>query len=153
MGECSVTLTNGRIGGGHVLLREGRAGSRLLRVMGDKATLRTAVQAGLFTSINYLTFPGFTDRRSELDHLLALIRETGFHMIQWKNLNIDPDLYESLIGKSGEERLGMRRMVEEVRKAFPEVAFGYFNRPRAETISRPKQEERDPSRGLRTNTR
>jgi pyruvate-formate lyase-activating enzyme len=136
-------------------------------------SLRTAVQAGLFTSINYLTFPGFTDRRSECDHLLALLRETGLHMIQWKNLNIDPDLYESLIGKSGEERLGMRRMVEEVRAAFPQVEFGYFNRPRAgrpgpagqaaggrslnrpraETISRPRREERDPSRGLRTNTR
>jgi len=92
---------------------------------------RAAVDEGLFVSINYLIFPGLTDHEKEIDAFSRVLEETGTHMVQWKNLNIDPDLYISLLGLDRLSRSrGMDFAVEEVRRRFAALRFGYFNPPR-----------------------
>jgi pyruvate-formate lyase-activating enzyme len=93
-------------------------------------SIRLARQRGLWTSINYLSFPGVTDDASEFIALSHLIESTGLDMIQWRNLNIDPDWYVDSIGLPGVTKaLGMPRLLQKVREKFPQVRFGYFNPP------------------------
>ena len=79
--------------------------------------------------LNYFVFPGVTDRESELEALLDLIQETGLHMIQWRNLNLDPDLYLEALGPldSSGKTLGVAFVLEEVAREFPRLRYGYFN--------------------------
>jgi hypothetical protein len=84
-----------------------------------------------FVSINYLTFPGLTDSLDEIAALTRLIETTGLDMIQWRNLNIDPDAYVETIGLSESERaIGMRSLFDQLRQRFPGVRHGYVNPPR-----------------------
>jgi hypothetical protein len=71
-------------------------------------------------------FPGFTDRETELEGLIELIKRTHLDLIQMRNLNIDPDLYLEAMG--GGEGIGISKMVEILKKEFPSLQFGYFNR-------------------------
>ncbi|MBI1923285.1 radical SAM protein, partial [Candidatus Poribacteria bacterium] len=57
------------------------------------ASAKIAKDYGLFVCINLLTFPGVTDRKSELEAILRLIDQTQLDFIQMRNLSIDPDLY------------------------------------------------------------
>jgi hypothetical protein len=43
-----------------------------------------------------------------------------------RNLNIDPDLYLREMGKG--EGMGISRMIEILKREFPSLQFGYFNR-------------------------
>ncbi len=93
-------------------------------------SIRHARQHGLWTSINYLSFPGVTDDENEFAALSNLIESTGLQMIQWRNLNIDPDWYVNSIDLSATTKtLGMRLLLQKVREKFPHVRFGYFNPP------------------------
>jgi pyruvate-formate lyase-activating enzyme len=94
-----------------------------------KESVRIVASRGGHASINYFTFPGVSDREAEVEALLGLIRETGLHLIQWRNLNLDPDLYLSTIPgleKAG-KAIGIQAMLERVRKEFPGLRYGYFN--------------------------
>jgi len=83
---------------------------------------------GRFVSINYFVFPGFTDEPEEAHALESLLRQTGVDMIQWRNLNIDPDYYmDSLNWEGTGKSIGMLALLERIRKHFPDVRFGYFN--------------------------
>jgi len=96
-------------------------------------TLRVARARGLFTSLNYLTFPGVTDRVDEAEALERLVRETGVRMIQWRNLNVDPDWYADVLGRDARSRrMGMPVLLERLRERLPELRFGYFNPPAEE---------------------
>ncbi len=57
---------------------------------------------GLWTSLNYLVFPGLTDRRDETEALERLARDAKVNMIQTRNLNIDPDWYIDTLGLRGD---------------------------------------------------
>jgi hypothetical protein len=51
-------------------------------------------------------------------------------MIQWRNLNIDPEAYLDLLGEEGEAPpLGMRWTIEKVHSHFPKIRKGYYNPP------------------------
>lgn len=91
-------------------------------------SLHVSREKGKFASINYLVFPGVSDTESELEALLATIEATRLNMIQWRNLNIDPEEYLRLIDPDPRDRrLGLRKVMDTVRARFPEVRFGYFN--------------------------
>jgi pyruvate-formate lyase-activating enzyme len=81
---------------------------------------------GVYTSINLLVFPGFTDREEEVEGLIELIRETNLDLIQMRNLNIDPDLYLKTMGRG--EGMGISKMIDILKSEFPSLQFGYFNR-------------------------
>ncbi|MBO0778659.1 MAG: radical SAM protein [Ktedonobacteraceae bacterium] len=96
-----------------------------------KEGLKRARDEGLYSSINLLCFPGMIDREREVEALLGFVRETGLRLIQLRNLNIDPEVLlprmpslESL-GKA----LGMRELIDILRREVPEVEIGNFTRP------------------------
>ncbi len=96
-----------------------------------KESLKRAREAGVYSSINLLCFPGMIDREREVEALLAFARETGLRLIQLRNLNIDPEVLlprmpalENL-GRA----LGMRTLLEILRRELPDVEIGNFSRP------------------------
>ena len=93
-------------------------------------SIHRARSSGLWTSINYLSFPGVTDDAEEFAALSHLIETSELNMIQWRNLNIDPDWYiESLALREASKFLGMPILLQKIREKFPQVRFGYFNPP------------------------
>jgi pyruvate-formate lyase-activating enzyme len=82
---------------------------------------------GMFTMLNYLVFPGITDREDEIEKLLELIDSTGLDLIQMRNLSIDPQMYWEAMGASG-RGIGMKAMLDRVKQEIPRIQFGYFNR-------------------------
>ena len=95
-----------------------------------KESILRSAALGLYTTINYLVFPGVTDREEELDALLSLIRETGLDMIQMRNLSIDPELYLHTVPRPKGKCVGIRTVLQTLRREFPKVEIGYFNRPK-----------------------
>ena len=96
-----------------------------------KKSLKRARDAGVYSSINLLCFPGLIDREREVEALLALIQETGLRLIQLRNLNIDPEVLLprmpsfDTMGKA----LGIRTLIEILRQEVPDVIIGNFTRP------------------------
>src|SRR6266516_902318 len=96
-----------------------------------KESLKRARDAGVYSSINLLCFPGMIDREREVEALLSFVRETDLRLIQLRNLNIDPEVLlprmPSLeaMGKV----LGMRTMIEIIKRELPGVEIGNFTRP------------------------
>ncbi|HVB03402.1 MAG TPA: radical SAM protein [Chitinophagaceae bacterium] len=93
-------------------------------------SIRMVRESGGWASINYFVFPGITDCREEYESLRRLIRDTRLSMIQWRNFNIDPDWYlEKIKLTDAGEPLGIRKLMELIRKEFPDLKYGYFNPP------------------------
>lgn len=92
-------------------------------------SVRRARKAGLFTMLNYLVFPGVTDRPEEVEALVRLVEETEVDLIQMRNLSIDPVLYWKAMGEP-KEGMGMREMLDRVKARIPRLQYGYFNRTR-----------------------
>jgi wyosine [tRNA(Phe)-imidazoG37] synthetase (radical SAM superfamily) len=93
------------------------------------AAISLCRRMGLYTMVNYLIFPGVSDRQEEVDALRSLIRETGIHFLHLKNLNIDPQMYLGAMPGKNSPPVGIRRMVGILNDEFPELQIGYFNQP------------------------
>jgi len=85
-----------------------------------------AAQKGVYTSINYLIFPGVTDREEELEAMIEFARRTDLKLIQLRNLNIDPESYLNLIPKARGEVLGMKQAIEILKAELPNVRIGSY---------------------------
>ncbi len=104
-------------------------------------SFRAARRAGLWVSVNYLTFPGVTDAPAEAAAFHDLLQKTAPDLIQWRNLNIDPDDYMDTVERAvpaarRARPLGLPALMERLRRQFPRIRSGYFNpvpdrRPRA----------------------
>ncbi len=92
-------------------------------------SIRRAKQAGMFTMLNYLVFPGVTDQPEEVAALVAGIEELGVDLVQMRNLSIDPVLYLQAMQVDG-EGIGMSTMLDGVKRQIPRLQYGYFNRTR-----------------------
>ncbi|MCR5562021.1 MAG: radical SAM protein [Desulfovibrio sp.] len=100
-----------------------------------KTSIKTARSEGIFVSLNLLYFPGITDTEEELEALARLIGECGVSMIQWRNLNIDPEWYYRLMTETtaGEApaavppSIGLRAFMKRLKKLCPWLRYGYFN--------------------------
>ncbi len=90
-------------------------------------SITTAVRRGVFTMINYLVFPGITDQPEELDALRHLIDTAQPHLIHFKNLNIDPELYLDALEAPETPGMGFDAMLHDLQDAYPQLRFGYFN--------------------------
>ena len=83
---------------------------------------------GGFVSINYFVLPGFTDDQAEWDTLRRLIDATELDLIQLRNMNIDPLWYLNRLGFQPDgKQIGVRKMIESLKREFPQVRLGYFN--------------------------
>jgi pyruvate-formate lyase-activating enzyme len=88
---------------------------------------------GVYTSINYLVFPGVFDREEEMEAMIEFIRRNGIRLIQMRNLNIDPDSYLAMIPPAKGEVFGMKQALEIYRQELPDVVIGsYTHVPPAE---------------------
>jgi len=47
-----------------------------------------------------------------------------------RNLNIDPDLYLKAMGRG--KGIGIPKMIDILKKEFPSLQFGYFNRTKGD---------------------
>jgi pyruvate-formate lyase-activating enzyme len=90
-------------------------------------SVKAAKERGLFTMINYLVSPGVTDAPAEAEALLKFIADTGVDMLQMRNLSIDPDYYNREMGATAAGS-GMLDLLKRIKREFPKVQFGYFNR-------------------------
>ncbi len=92
-------------------------------------SVQIAKDAGRFTMINYLVSPGVSDAPEEVEALLRFVADTGLDMIQMRNLSIDPDYYNREMGARG-KGIGMYQLLQRLKKEFPRLQFGYYNRTR-----------------------
>lgn len=112
-------------------------------------SIRVARRLGVFVSLNLLYFPGVTDTEAELEALARLVGENGVSMIQWRNLNIDPEWYWRLMTGSpegaplpvggggnrgasaavaeGAASMGLASFMKRLRRLCPWLRYGYFN--------------------------
>jgi pyruvate-formate lyase-activating enzyme len=102
-----------------------------------KRSLVLAREAGVYTSINLLCFPSLIDCEDEVEALLGFLRETGTRLVQLRNLNIDPQLLWSRVSRPQGLPLGMRALIETLRREAPEVEIGNFSRPVSRSSSAP----------------
>lgn len=91
-------------------------------------SIKRSSSQGVFTMINYLVFPGLTDTQDELEAFIKLIDKTSPNMIHFKNLNIDPDWYQKELKFEGGKSIGLKKVLHQIQKEFPEIQFGYYNR-------------------------
>ncbi|MUT67883.1 radical SAM protein [Paenibacillus sp. NEAU-GSW1] len=89
-------------------------------------SLKYATDKGVYTSINYLIFPGVTDREEEIEAMIGFAKRTGLKLIQMRNLNIDPESYLELIPPAQGEIYGMKQMLEIFREELPDVVIGSY---------------------------
>ena len=96
-----------------------------------KDSLKRARDAGVYSSINLLSFPGMIDREREVEALLAFVKETGLRLIQLRNLNIDPEVLLPRMPAldSMGKALGIATMIAILKKEVPAVEIGNFTRP------------------------
>jgi len=83
-----------------------------------------------FVSINLFTFPGLSDSSQQIKSLVKFVKNTGIDMIQWRNLNIDPDYYLKHIPYKKLKPQGMLCLLDTISKEFPGLKQGYFNLPK-----------------------
>ncbi len=95
-------------------------------------TIDIALEQGKFVSLNYLNCPGFTDSAHEADALFRFLENHPIHLIQWRNLNYDPQQYCRAMAQAAppSPAMGIEALLKQVRKRFPHLKSGYFNPPR-----------------------
>lgn len=94
-----------------------------------RKSLILARDAGVYSSINLLCFPGLIDCEEEIAALVAFLRETGVRLVQLRNLNIDPEVLWPRVARPTGRPLGMRSLIETLRRELPDVTVGNFSRP------------------------
>ena len=86
-------------------------------------SIALAVDAGLRVSLNYLTHPGVTDERAEVEAFEAFLGAHPVAMVQTRTLNIDPERYFAAVGRPTEP-LGMRVALQRIERLG--IALGNF---------------------------
>ena len=96
------------------------------------ATIDLGLEYGRWVSINYLNCPGVSDAPEEQKALTAFIEKHPLDMIQWRNLNFDPQRYHRIMGAAAPlgPALGMRQLIDGIHRRFPRLRRGYFNPPK-----------------------
>lgn len=94
-----------------------------------KRSLVLAHEAGVYSAINLLLFPGLADAVEEVEALIAFLRETHVKLVQLRNLNIDPEVLLPRLPRPSSQPIGMRAFIETLHREVPEVALGNFSRP------------------------
>lgn len=94
-----------------------------------KESLRRARDAGVYSSINLLCFPGVIDAEDEVAALVTFLRETGTRLVQLRNLNIDPEVLLPRLPLPEGQPMGMAALIATLRREVPEVEIGNFTRP------------------------
>ncbi len=92
-----------------------------------KKSIKTAIDSGIFVSLNLFFMPGFTDMITEVQSLFDFLDEFPVNMIQTRNLNIDPDYYFEKINYKETDLAGISNLIEMLKEKKPEIRLGYYN--------------------------
>jgi pyruvate-formate lyase-activating enzyme len=101
-----------------------------------KRSLLRARDAGVYASINLLSFPGYVDAEDEAEALVAFLRETGVRLVQMRTLNIDPEVFLPRVPRPAGRPLGVAGLIALLRRELPALEIGNFSRP-VQRASRP----------------
>jgi molybdenum cofactor biosynthesis enzyme MoaA len=78
-------------------------------------SLRIARRGGLHTSVNLLTYPGFTDTPAEMEALLDFLRRGQVQMVQVRTLNMDRELLDEKVGFPAKRGEGIEALLDRLR--------------------------------------
>jgi len=94
-----------------------------------KKSIKIANSKNKIVALNYLNCPGITDSVEEFNALVEFLKKHTVHLIQWRNLNIDPVWYFSKMNQVSKqtEPMGMQNIINYLTKLFPDLRHGYFN--------------------------
>ena len=92
------------------------------------ASIAYAKAKGVYISINMLLLPGLNDRSEEIAAWCDFIDAAGVDMVQFRNLNIDPELVWQAIPLASGQTLGVKSFISQLRQRFPTLAIGNFSR-------------------------
>lgn len=93
-------------------------------------SLRVARRKKGYLALNLLLFPGVTDREGEVRALLRLIKRYRVDQVQTRSLCIDPMQYLQVAQRTAApgKPMGVRNMLQTLRKAAPWLSIGNFAR-------------------------
>jgi pyruvate-formate lyase-activating enzyme len=94
-----------------------------------KRSLILAHEAGVYSSINFLLFPGLADAEDEVEAMVAFLRETGVRLVQLRNLNIDPEVLLPRLPAPRGRPIGIAALIETLRGELPDMRIGNFSIP------------------------
>lgn len=94
-----------------------------------KRSLILAREAGVYSSINFLVFPGLADAEEEVEAMVSFLRETGVRLVQLRNLNIDPEVLLPRLSLPPGPAMGIANMIETFRRELPDLRIGNFSIP------------------------
>ncbi len=94
-----------------------------------KRSLLLAREAGVYSSINFLLFPGLADAEDEVEAMVAFLRETSVRLVQLRNLNIDPEVLLPRLPTPQGRVMGIAALIETLRRELPDVRIGNFSIP------------------------
>ena len=96
-----------------------------------KESLRVCRKSGVFTSLNLLVFPGYTDLPEQWHYLRDMLSEGIVQRIQLRNLNIDPEYFFDHMNLSDTENeaMGISEWLTQLKREFPEISIGSFSHP------------------------
>ena len=95
-----------------------------------EASIRLARERGAYLALNLLLFPGVTDREGEVQALERLVSRYQVDQVQTRSLAIDPLQYLDVArGRgAGGEAVGVRTLLQRLKKARPGLVIGNFAR-------------------------
>ena len=91
--------------------------------------IETSKLEGLYTNVNLLVFPGYTDREQEAEGLVKLFGKTGVDVVQMRNLSMDPWWYIREVPRPKGRAIGIRGLIDLFRRELPGMRIDYFNTP------------------------
>ncbi len=94
------------------------------------ASIKEAKSNGLFVSLNYLTFPGFTDGADNVARLVSFLKKGNVDLLQLRNLCIDPEVFSEKMTLANGRPVGILRMIRRIHQEVPRLRLGYFNLPK-----------------------
>lgn len=77
-------------------------------------SLHLARRQGVHTSVNLLTYPGYTDTPSEVEALLRFLVRAEVQMVQVRTLNMDRELLQEKVGFPAEVAIGIQSLMERI---------------------------------------
>ena len=92
-----------------------------------KASIRYALDHGVYVSLNLLYFPGYNDRPEELAAWQGFFRELPVQRIQVRNLNLDPDAFLDIMPEAQGKPVGTKTFLATLHKEFPQLVIGSFS--------------------------
>lgn len=86
-----------------------------------------ALAKGVHVSLNMLYLPGFNDRTEEIKKWISFLQKCPVNMVQIRNLNIDPDVFFTIMPKERKKPVGTRAFLQILKTKFPLLKIGNFS--------------------------